>query len=145
MVDVSQKEITARTAAAQGEILLSKACFDLLKDNPKGDVYGTARIAGIMAAKKCSDLIPLCHPLPVTSVSVDFQTDPQKLSITAFCSVKCTGKTGVEMEALCGCTTALLTLYDMLKAADHGMVISDVHLVTKTGGKSGDFQFSKAG
>ena len=102
---------------------------------------GVARVAGIMAVKRTSDLIPMCHPLPLTGCSVDFEIDEENLEIKAICTAKTDSKTGVEMEALTGVSTALLTVYDMCKAIDKRMVISDIHLVSKTGGKSGDFSF----
>ena len=107
----------------------------------KGDVLGVARVAGIMGVKKTSSLIPLCHPLPIQKCSVDFELDQEKSRIHVYCTVKTEGKTGVEMEALTGVQTALLTIYDMCKAIDKHMVMSDIHLVEKTGGKSGDFRF----
>ncbi len=139
MVDVSEKEETARRAVAAGKILLSAACLDAVmhKTMRKGDVLGVARIAGIQAAKRTWELIPLCHPLPVTKIAVDFQALPEELAIEAVCTVSCVGKTGVEMEALTGCTVALLTIYDMCKAVDKGMTITGVYLREKTGGKSG--------
>ncbi len=143
MVDVSQKNITARTATAAGKIIVSKEIFTKIKQQQiaKGDVLGVARIAGIMAAKKTSELIPLCHPLPLTKCTVDFALSAYggQYAVEASCLVKTDGKTGVEMEALTGVQIALLTIYDMCKAVDKGMVITDVHLVSKSGGKSGDF------
>lgn len=143
MVDVSQKNITARTATAAGKIIVSKEIFTKIKQQQiaKGDVLGAARIAGIMAAKKTSELIPLCHPLPLTKCTVDFALSAKgdQYAVEANCLVKTDGKTGVEMEALTGVQIALLTIYDMCKAVDKGMVITDVHLVSKSGGKSGDF------
>ena len=150
MVDVSEKMDTRREAVASGIITMSKECFDKVAAGQmaKGDVLGVARIAGIMGAKKTEELIPLCHKLNLTGVEVWFEL-PEKESdktktmtkgnIKAFCRAKTTGKTGVEMEALTGVQIALLTIYDMCKAIDKRMVISDVHLLSKTGGKSGDF------
>ena len=138
MVDVSQKESTEREAVAIGKIRLSAACYDAVKAGrvQKGDVLGLARVAGIMAVKQTASLIPLCHTLPVEQAFVDFTLNGSKCEITAQCVVKTTGKTGVEMEALVGTTAALLTIYDMCKALDKEMVIGDVCLVKKTGGKS---------
>lgn len=141
MVDVSDKEITSRTAVACGKILVSEEIIRSIKDNTnkKGDVLAVARVAGIMAAKRTSELIPLCHLLMLTKCAVDFELNEGEGYITATCTVKTDGKTGVEMEALTGVQIALLTIYDMCKAIDKKMVITDVHLLTKTGGKSGDF------
>ena len=143
MVDVSGKKETEREAVAQGVISMSRECFRKMMEGhmAKGDVLGTARIAGIMGAKKTSELIPLCHLLQLTSVMIDFESDGNKNEITAFCRVKTTGKTGVEMEALTGVQVALLTIYDMCKAIDKRMEMHSIHLCTKTGGKSGDFSF----
>lgn len=144
MVDVSQKVATERIARATGKILVSKEIIEKIAAGTmaKGDVLGVARIAGIMGAKRTSDLIPLCHPLPLSSCRVDFSLheDPQPY-VEASCTVKTTGLTGVEMEALTGVQVALLTIYDMCKAVDKRMVLTEVHLVEKTGGKSGDFKF----
>ena len=143
MVDVSGKKETEREAVAQGVIRMSRECFRKVMEGhmAKGDVLGTARIAGIMGAKKTSELIPLCHLLQLTSVKIDFESDGNKNEITAFCRVKTTGKTGVEMEALTGVQVALLTIYDMCKAIDERMEMHSIHLCTKTGGKSGNFSF----
>jgi cyclic pyranopterin phosphate synthase len=139
MVDVSQKADTVREAAAKGRISMSRECFDLVVSGGmgKGDVLGVARIAGIMGAKKTSELIPLCHILNLTKVEVDFETDEDGCCIVASCTAKTLGKTGVEMEALTGVSTALLTVYDMCKAVDKAMRIEDIHLCRKSGGKSG--------
>ncbi|MBR3035132.1 MAG: cyclic pyranopterin monophosphate synthase MoaC [Firmicutes bacterium] len=147
MVDVSGKAVTVREAQAQGTIFVGPAIMKLLQrgDIAKGDVLAAARIAGIMACKKTSDIIPLCHPLPITKASVDFEILPGQQEVRAVCTVKTEGKTGVEMEALTGVSAALLTIYDMCKAVSKEMVISDVHLVRKSGGKSGDFFFGKEG
>ena len=147
MVDVSGKAVTVREAQAQGTILVGPAVLELLQrgDIAKGDVLAAARIAGIMACKKTSDIIPLCHPLPITKASVDFEILPDQQAVRAVCTVKTEGTTGVEMEALTGVSAALLTVYDMCKAVSREMVISDVHLVRKSGGKSGDFFFGKEG
>lgn len=147
MVDVSGKAVTAREAKAEGTIYVGAEILRLLQDDalPKGDVLAAARIAGIMACKKTSDIIPLCHPLPITKASVDFEILEEKTAIRAICTVKTEGKTGVEMEALTGVSAALLTIYDMCKAVSKEMVIGDVHLVRKSGGKSGDFFFGREG
>ena len=145
MVDVSEKADTRRFALARGQITVSRSVLDAILDKsvPKGDVLSTARIAGIMAAKKTWDLIPLCHPLMLSKVSVDFKIDRDTNTITCECSVKLTGKTGVEMEALTGVSLALLTIYDMCKAIDKSMEIGNIYLVQKTGGKSGDYNNKK--
>jgi cyclic pyranopterin phosphate synthase len=137
MVDVSDKADTSRTAVAQSQVELTPAIVAAITDSnlPKGDLYATARIAGIQAAKKTSDLIPLCHPLPLSKVTVDIKLQSNSLVITAVC--KTTGKTGVEMEALTAASVAALTVYDMCKGLDKGMVISQTKLLEKTGGKSG--------
>ncbi len=145
MVDVSEKAVTARTAIARGEIRVSGEILSAIRAGTmqKGDVLGVARIAGIMAAKRTSELIPLCHPLSLTKCAVDFTLLPDR--VEARCIVRTDGKTGVEMEALTGVTAALLTIYDMCKAVDKGMVLGEIHLVEKTGGKSGDFHFGGDG
>ena len=144
MVDVSGKEPTNRTAVAQGKILVSEEILQAVLEQKvkKGDVLGVARVAGIMAVKQTSSIIPMCHPLMIQKCSVDFQVLLGEQAIQAVCTVKTEGKTGVEMEALHGVSAALLTIYDMCKAIDKKMVIRDIHLVEKTGGKSGDFHFS---
>lgn len=141
MVDVTAKEDTERIAIAEGAIRVNEEVFAAVRDKtaPKGDVLGTARIAGIMAAKKTSDLIPMCHPLMLTKVTVDFEPEEETLQIHCRCTAKLRGKTGVEMEALTGVSVALLTIYDMCKAIDKSMEISQVRLVEKLGGKSGHF------
>ena len=142
MVDVSDKDVTARTAIAEGFVSMSPATLALIEtgDAKKGDVLAAARIAGIMAAKKTSDLIPLCHPLSITKATVDFapSQNPSGLHITA--EIKVSGQTGVEMEALTAVSVAALTIYDMLKATDKAMVISNIRLLEKTGGRSGTFK-----
>lgn len=145
MVDVSGKEVTSRAASAVGRISMSGECFDMVAQGraKKGDVLGVAQVAGIMAAKRTGELIPLCHRLNLTGTEVTFRLLPEDRSIEAVCTVRCDGKTGVEMEALTGVSAALLTVYDMCKAADKRMVISDIHLVEKHGGKSGDFYFEE--
>ena len=145
MVDVSEKSDTVREATAMGRISMSQECFEKVKTGgmKKGDVLGTARIAGIMGAKRTSELIPLCHIVPLTNCEVTFTTDENTYSITAVCTTSCVGKTGVEMEALTGVSTALLTIYDMCKAMDRGMVIRDIHILEKNGGKSGHYIYQK--
>ena len=140
MVDVSAKDVTARVATAEGRVTMSRATLDLeLKgDAKKGDVLGAARIAGIMAAKRTHDLIPLCHPLPITKVEIAIEPDKKGLVVTA--TVKVTGQTGVEMEALTAVSVACLTIYDMVKAVERGMTIEGIHLVEKRGGKSGHYR-----
>ena len=142
MVDVSGKTPTRREAVASGKIRVSREVMDaiLAGTMQKGDVLGVARLAGIMGAKKTSDLIPLCHPLPLTGVSVDFTLLPEDCAVEATATARITGKTGVEMEALTAVSTALLTIYDMCKAMDKGMEITDIHLEEKSGGKSGHYQ-----
>lgn len=143
MVDVGGKALTKRQASAKGTLTMAKSTLKaILEGNmPKGDVIGTARLAGIMAAKKTSDLIPLCHPLALSSIDVDIVAiDSQTLEITATASL--TGQTGVEMEALTAVSVAGLTLYDMAKAIDKSMSIGNIRLVSKTGGKSGDYTAS---
>lgn len=139
MVDVGAKAPTARTATATGYIAMNEAALAAIRDGnvPKGDVLAAARIAGIMAAKKTADLIPLCHPLGLDSVTLAFAVEDQGIRATATASL--VGKTGIEMEALTATSVALLTIYDMAKAIDKGMVIGGVRLLTKTGGKSGDW------
>jgi len=141
MVDVSEKKETIREAVAAGSIFMSAECFEKVRTGgmAKGDVLGVARIAGIMGAKKTSDLIPLCHILNLTKLSVEFELHEERHEIRAFCTAKTTGRTGVEMEALTGVSTALLTIYDMCKAVDKTMEIGQIALLRKSGGKSGDF------
>lgn len=141
MVDVSAKAATERVAVAEGLVRMQAATLALaLSGNAKkGDVLGVARVAGIMAAKRTSDLIPLCHPLLLTSVSVDIEADDALPGLRVRSRVKVGGQTGVEMEALTAASVACLTIYDMLKAADRAMTIEDIRLVEKRGGKSGDF------
>jgi cyclic pyranopterin monophosphate synthase len=142
MVDVGGKAVTARTARAEGSITMNADAIAAVERNAvsKGDVIGTARIAGIMAAKRTAELIPLCHPLPLTDVGVDIEVDHSLpgLRVAAWASTQ--ARTGVEMEALTAVTVALLTVYDMVKALDHGMEVSGVRLVEKRGGKSGDWK-----
>ncbi len=139
MVDISKKTETAREAIAEGRISMNQECFDQLKAGNigKGDVLGVARIAGIMGAKKTSELIPLCHLLSLTKAEIDFELEDETCSVRTICTVRTTGKTGVEMEALTGVQIALLTIYDMCKAIDKGMEMNGIHLCQKSGGKSG--------
>ncbi|MFW5633312.1 MAG: cyclic pyranopterin monophosphate synthase MoaC [Erythrobacter sp.] len=142
MVDVGGKAATARLAVASGRIAMSPAALAAIRagDAPKGDVLGAARIAGIMAAKRTGDLIPLCHPLALEAVSLDFTfEDSPQAAVRVTASASLTGRTGVEMEAMVAVTMALLTIYDMAKSIDKGMVIGEVCLVEKRGGKSGDW------
>ncbi len=141
MVDVSDKHVTSRSATAKAQVLMLPETLALILGGTakKGDVLATARIAGIMAAKKAHELIPLCHPLLITKVSVDFLANEKTSSIAVSATVRVEGKTGVEMEALIACSVAALTLYDMCKAVDRGMKITDLRLTEKSGGKSGIF------
>lgn len=141
MVDVSAKDVTSRSATAKARVEMLAGTLALILDGKarKGDVIATARIAGIMAAKKTHELIPLCHPLMISKVAVEFAPDEASSSIEVTATVKVEGKTGVEMEALTACSIACLTLYDMCKAVDRGMKITDLRLVEKAGGKSGTF------
>ena len=142
MVDVSDKAVTQRVAVAEGFVAMTAATLALVRDGTakKGDVLATARIAGIMAAKRTSDLIPLCHPLQITKATVDLMPQDQPAGIAVRAEVKVGGQTGVEMEALTAVSVACLTIYDMLKAADKGMVIGPIRLLEKTGGKSGPYK-----
>jgi cyclic pyranopterin phosphate synthase len=146
MVDVGGKTETERTAIAEGTVTMLPATLDMILagDARKGDVLGTARIAGIMAAKKTHELIPLCHPLLLNKVAVDIEPDPALPGLRVRALARVTGKTGVEMEALTAASVACLTIYDMAKAVDRGMVISGIRLVEKTGGKSGDYRVDGA-
>lgn len=139
MVNVGEKSITSREAIAEGYISMQKETLELIIEggHKKGDVLGIARIAGIMAAKKTSDLIPLCHPLMLSKVNIDLNADKKTLRVYCRTTVACSGQTGVEMEALTATQIALLTIYDMCKAVDRGMIIDSVRLVEKKGGKSG--------
>ena len=141
MVDVGGKEDTRREAVAEGTIRMSGECFERVAQGSieKGDVLGTARVAGIMGAKKTAELIPLCHLLNLTKLSVDFDLLPEEYAIRAVCTAGTVGKTGAEMEALTGVSCALLTIYDMCKAVDKVMEIGEIRLVRKSGGKSGEF------
>ena len=141
MVDVSGKDATERVAVAQGTVRMKAETLAMIVDGTakKGDVLAVARVAGIMAAKRTSDLIPLCHPIPVTSVAVDLSPDPKASAIRIEAVAKTTGKTGVEMEALTAVSVAALTVYDMCKAIDRGMTLGDIRLTHKSGGKSGSY------
>ncbi len=143
MVDVTDKDVTERIAVAEGRIAVGEEVFRAIYEGtaPKGDVLACARVAGIMATKKTSDLIPLCHPLMLTKVSVDFVPEKEAYAICCICTAKLSGKTGVEMEALTGVSVALLTIYDMCKAINKRMEIGEIRLVEKSGGKSGHFIF----
>lgn len=143
MVDVSDKAMTMRTAVAQGKIRVSGEVMEavLSRRIKKGDVFTVAQVAGIMGTKRTSELIPMCHPISLTNASVTFDVDESACEITAYCKAVTCGRTGVEMEALTGVTVTLLTIYDMCKAVDKRMMISDIHLVEKSGGKSGEFHF----
>jgi len=142
MVDVSAKLPTERTAVAEGRVVMSGATLELIVSGnaKKGDVFGTARIAGIMAAKRTPDLIPLCHPLALSKVTLDITPDEELPGCIVRATVKVTGPTGVEMEALTAVSVACLTIYDMIKAVERGVRIEGIHLVEKTGGKSGHYQ-----
>lgn len=142
MVDVSDKPATARIAVAEGHITMSRPAYDLVASGSasKGDVLGVARLAAIMAAKKTADLIPLCHPLPIARVAVDLTLDADLPGVRVAATVKTTGQTGVEMEALTAASVATLTVYDMVKAVDRGMCIGGLRVVLKDGGKSGRYE-----
>jgi cyclic pyranopterin monophosphate synthase len=142
MVDVSEKPATERVAVAEGSVIMSEATLDLIVSGnaKKGDVLGTARIAGIMAAKRTSELIPLCHPLALSKVTVDITPDRGLPGCLVRASVKVTGPTGVEMEALTAVSVACLTIYDMIKAVERGVRIEGIHLIEKLGGKSGHYR-----
>ena len=143
MVDVSEKAVTKRTAKATGTVKVSRELMDAIlnKSVKKGDVLTVAQVAGIMSTRRTADLIPMAHPLGLMHATVEFEIDKEACTITVICSAICEGKTGVEMEALTGVSVALLTIYDMCKSVDRRMVMGDIHLVEKTGGKSGDFVF----
>jgi cyclic pyranopterin monophosphate synthase len=142
MVDVGEKPVTQRLAIAEGYIQMQPETLKLIREggHGKGDVLGVARVAGIMAAKKTSDLVPLCHPLAITQVTVDLETRSDTNSVYCHATVHTSGQTGVEMEALTAVQIALLTVYDMCKAVDRGMVMTDIGLVEKHGGKSGSWR-----
>ena len=147
MVDVGNKDQTQRSATATGSIKMAPATLQMAIEGnaKKGDVLGVARVAGIMAAKKTHELVPLCHPISLTKVSVEIEKDETLSGLVVTATAGVTGQTGVEMEALTACSIACLTIYDMLKAADREMVISDVKLLEKTGGKSGDWSRRSTG
>ena len=142
MVDIYSKDITERMAVASGKIYMSNASIEMVRDgtHKKGDVLGIARIAGITASKKTPDLIPLCHNIELSSVNIDFEVNTQKKYIECFATVSCCGRTGVEMEALTSVQISLLTIYDMCKSVDRGMIISDIKLELKKGGASGEWK-----
>ena len=144
MVDIADKDVTARRAVAAGRIVMQAETLALIQQgkHKKGDVLGVARIAGIMATKRTADLVPMCHPLALTHVAVEFEVDTENSAVECTVTAETSGKTGVEMEALTGVQVSLLTIYDMCKAVDRGMVISDVRLLEKSGGKSGHWQRS---
>lgn len=141
MVDVGDKDITLRTASAFGKVLVNKETFELIKNGgmKKGDVLTTAQIAGIMGAKKTSEIIPMCHPIIINNIDMELSLNEKDLSVDIVSKVKCNGKTGVEMEALTACSIAALTVYDMCKAVQKDIVISEIKLMEKTGGMHGDF------
>ncbi len=143
MVDVGEKAITKRSATARSYLSLQVKTIELIEsgDHKKGDVFAVSRIAGIQAAKKCADLIPLCHPLMLTKISVDLTIEKEKQRVRIDATCELSGKTGVEMEALTACSVAALTLYDMCKAVDKKMEITSTRLIKKTGGRSGDWNF----
>ncbi len=145
MVDVSEKEITKRRAVARGRVAMEPETLAMIRENrvKKGDVLATARIAAIMAAKRTDGIIPLCHPIPITDISVDFEIDQPEPSVVITVAVSAIWRTGVEMEAIVGVLAAAATIYDMIKAADRAAVISDVALIEKTGGKSGTYTREK--
>ena len=145
MVDVSEKDETRRVAVAFGKISMKKETLERILSGgiKKGDVLSVAQVAGIMAAKRTFETIPMCHPLPIQKCAIDYELDQEKNRIHVLCTVKTEGKTGVEMEALTGVQVTLLTIYDMCKAIDKHMVMSEIHLIEKTGGKSGDFRFEE--
>ena len=142
MMDIAGKEVTVRTAKAAGSVLLGLEAFDALKRDecPKGDVLATAKVAAIQAVKSTPAMIPMCHPILIEAVEVEFSLDEAGKSVGVTVAVKSTGKTGVEMEALCGVAGACLTIYDMLKYTGKGMTIDRIRLLAKTGGRSGDYQ-----
>lgn len=147
MVDVADKPVTARVAVAEGYVVMTAETLRIIAEGeaPKGDVLAAARIAGIMAAKRTHDLIPLCHPLPLTKIGVRFELLPERSSVRVEATAKALGQTGVEMEALTAVSVSCLTLYDMLKARDKAMRFEGIRLLSKTGGKSGDFVAAPSG
>jgi len=142
MVDVSSKQTSQRVAVAEGRIRMSPAAYQLLSghENAKGEVLNTARVAGVLAAKRCAELIPLCHSLPLSFAGIDFRPDDGTHSITVTATCRSDYKTGVEMEAMTACSVAALTIYDMCKAADKGIVLENIRLRYKSGGKSGEWR-----
>jgi cyclic pyranopterin phosphate synthase len=142
MVDVTGKDVTERSATAEARVIMAAATLDLIvaRGFKKGDVLGVAQLAGIMGAKRTADLIPLCHPLPLTAVAVELEPEPEQGCVVVRATCRVTGRTGVEMEALTAVAVAALTVYDMCKAVDRGMRIADLHLVHKSGGRSGEFR-----
>lgn len=145
MVDVGNKDKTKRTATASGKVRLNKEIFSLVVNQgiKKGDVLSVAQVAGIMGAKKTSDLIPMCHPISITGVDIDFKLDEENSIIEIFATTKVNGETGVEMEALTAVSTAALTIYDMCKAVQRDIIIDDIKLLEKTGGVSGDYKWEE--
>lgn len=145
MVDVSEKGTTVRTAVAVGSVIVNEETFRLIKSGglKKGDVLGTAQIAGVMGAKRTPEIIPMCHPIMINGVNITFQLDEEALAVRIQGEVKCTGVTGVEMEALTAVSVAALTIYDMCKAVQKDIVIEKIHLLSKTGGKSGSFHWEE--
>lgn len=141
MVDVEEKDITSRSATAATRVLVSPETFEKIKTGgmKKGDVLTVAQIAGVMGAKRTPDLIPMCHPIQITGIDLDLSLDETRFSVEIYATVSCTGRTGVEMEALTAASTAALTVYDMCKAVQKDIVISDIRLIQKTGGVHGDF------
>ena len=141
MVDVSEKAVTLRTATAEAKVRVNKETFELIKEGriAKGDVLGVAQVAGVMAAKKTPELIPMCHPIQITGVDTGFELDEEEYTITVKAAVKCKGETGVEMEALTAASAAALTIYDMCKAVQKDIEITGIRLLSKTGGKSGNY------
>ena len=142
MVDVSEKDVTERTATAEGRVVMAPETLALIQGHgfKKGDVLAVAQLAGIMGAKRTADLIPLCHPLPLNAVKVELAPDPESACVVIRATCRVSGKTGVEMEALAAVTVAALTVYDMCKAVDRGMRLTDIRLVHKSGGRSGDYR-----
>jgi len=142
MIDISEKDTTVRTAKAKGTIAIGENAFEIIKKGTckKGDVFTIAKIAAIQAVKSTPNLIPLCHPILIEAVDIDFERDKSENTVTILVTVKSTGRTGVEMEALCGASAGCLTIYDMLKYSDKAMVIKEIKLMEKTGGKSGDYK-----
>lgn len=145
MVDVTDKLITARTAVASGAVVLNQETYQLVKDGKmkKGDVLAVAQVAGIMSAKKTSEIIPMCHPIALTGVDISFLLEDEENTIYIEATTKCKGETGVEMEALTAASVAALTIYDMCKASQKDILIKDIHLVSKSGGKSGNYHYQK--